>query len=233
MSLCFAIVDDNPDDCEKLKSCFSFLAAQIKEEFSVDEYLDSKRFLMHFDNQYNALFLDIEMPDINGLELAKQIRETDNSVMIIFVTNSAKYAASGYEVDAVDYILKPVDTNSFMLKMKRILPRIERRKDADILLKTDNGLERLQISHIKYIEVFGHYVIYHTYFGDYSIYGTLSAETKRLPDEQFVKCSRNCIVNLRYVESVKNGYCIVADEKLAISRPQKKAFIKALSDYMR
>ncbi len=228
-----AIVDDDINDLNKLKDCFSFVEEETEERFRIDGYDSAASFFMHYENQYNIVMLDIEMPDINGIETAKKIRENDKSVVIIFVTNSAKYAMSGYEVDALDYILKPVDRYAFMLKMHRILSRVETRKDFNLLLKTDEGTECLQISHIKYVEVFGHYVVYHTYYGDYSVYSTLSAEAEKLPPKQFVKCSRNCIVNLRYVESVRNNVCIVSGEELIVSRPQKKNFMQALQDYMR
>lgn len=173
------------------------------------------------------------MPEMDGMTAARRLRELDKTVTIIFVTNTARYAVQGYEVDALDYIVKPVDKYAFALKMQRALARVVRRKDANIVLKTNDGLECLQVSHIKYLEVEGHYVVYHTYYGDYSVYGTLSAEEKKLPASQFVKCNRNYLVNLRYVESVRDGVCVLAGDELIISRPQKKKFIQALQDYMR
>lgn len=227
-----AIVDDESSAREELKKCFAFMAKNGGEECKIEEFADASSFFMHFDNQYSIVFLDIEMPDMDGMTAARKLRELDKTVEIIFVTNMAQYATQGYEVNALDYIVKPVNHYAFALKMKRAFARVAKRKDSTILLKTNNGYERLQVSHIYYIEAQGHHVIYHTYYGDFSVYGTLAVEEKRLPSRQFAKCSRSFSVNLRYVESMRDGLCIVGGESLIISRPQKKQFLKSLQDYM-
>ena len=144
-----ALVDDEIQACEELKDCFEFIKQQTNEEFNIDIYTDSPTFLMHFDSQYNLIFLDIEMPKADGLTCAKEIRKIDKSAIIIFVTNASKYAVQGYEYEALDYIVKPIDKQAFALKMQRALKRVNRRKEANIAIKTKDGMQVLQISHIK------------------------------------------------------------------------------------
>ena len=225
------VVEDEADEAATIKSHLERFGSARGVDFSVT-WLKTAFDLISQSGKYDLVFLDIDLPGINGMEAAQLLRIYDEVTPIIFVTNLAQYAVKGYEVDALDYIVKPVDKYAFALKMQRALDRVARRKDADILLKTADGAECLQVSHIKYLEVQGHYVIYHTYFGNYSVYSTLSAEEKRLPARQFVKCNRNLFVNLRYIESVGDGMCVLAGEELPISRPQKKAFVQALQNYM-
>ena len=227
-----AVVDGELEACNTLKSSLDLFKNKINEEFNIEIFNDPQIFLMHFDSQYNLIFLDIEMDKINGIECGKAIRKIDKSVIIIFVSNAAKYAIQGYEVEALDYIVKPINNEVFFLKMERALKRIAKRKDANIVIKTKDGVQNLQISHIKYLEVEGHYCIYHTYFGEFKIYQTLSNELKKLPSSQFAKCNRNCVVNLRYVECVKDDAVIIDKEKLYISRPQKKKFLECLYKYI-
>ncbi|MBQ7324091.1 MAG: hypothetical protein IJW96_05970 [Clostridia bacterium] len=98
------------------------------------------------------------------------MRELDKTEEIIFVTNINQYAIQGYEVEALDYILKPIEQYAFALKMKRAFARVAKRKDSTLLIKTTDGYERLQFSHIKYIEVQDHNIIYHTYYGNVNAY---------------------------------------------------------------
>ena len=140
-----AVVDDELEACNTLKSSLDLFKNKINEEFKIEIFNDPQIFLMHFDSQYNLIFLDIEMDKINGIECGKAIRKIDKSVIIIFVTNAAKYAIQGYEVEALDYIVKPINNEVFFLKMERALKRIAKRKDANIVIKTKDGVQNLQI----------------------------------------------------------------------------------------
>lgn len=228
-----AIVEDNAADRERIKTYLKEIGEKEKEEFSVDEFENADSFFMSYQPVWHIIFMDIEMPGTDGMEAARRLRQTDSSVALVFVTNLAQYALKGYEVDALDYILKPVDGYSFALKMKRILARSVKNRDDSLLITTDSlDTVALCVSSIRYIEVRGHYVTYHTAEGEYSQYSTLKDVEKRLNDGRFVKCNRCFLVNLSYVDKVSDDYAVVGRDRLPISRPQKKAFLNALSDYL-
>jgi DNA-binding LytR/AlgR family response regulator len=233
MKFHIAIVEDDDSCAETLAEYVRRYAAETGEEFDVTRFKDGDGIVENYAAVYDVIFLDIQMKIMDGMETAKYIRKLDKAVIIVFVTNMAQYAIKGYEVDALDFILKPVDKYSFALKMERALARISQNKENSLLINTDT-LESIviQIPAIQYVEVNGHYVIYHTRDGVYKQYSTLKKVEETLNNPNFVKCNRCFLVNLSYIESISKEEVIVAKERLIISRPQKKAFLNAFSDYI-
>ncbi|HBK02075.1 MAG TPA: hypothetical protein DDY77_03495 [Clostridiales bacterium] len=136
-------------------------------------------------------------------------------------------------MDALDYILKPVDKYSFSLKMKRVLSRTLRNAEDSVMVPTDDGdIVPLRISTIRYVEVRGHYVVFHTADGEFSQYATLKSVEYKLRGGSFSKCNRCFLVNLSYVEKINGDEAVVCGDGLQISRPQRKAFLSAFSDYL-
>ena len=228
-----AIIEDNPTDSAQIRKMVEGIFSLEKLEFSIDEFPSAIDFFFKYQSVYDLILMDIDMPEMDGLEAAKRLRKLDLQVLLVFVTNMAQYAIKGYEVDALDFILKPLDKYSFALKMKRVLARVSKNKDNSILISTDN-LESiaLQIPSIKYVEVSGHYVIYHTLEGTYKQYSTLKKVEEQINNPNFIKCNRCFLVNLSYVDSIAKDEVVIGKERLAISRPQKKAFLNAFSDYI-
>ncbi len=228
-----AIIEDEPSDRARLKELLSHVAETEEQQFLIDEFETAMQFFVKYQPVYDLVLMDIELPEMDGMEAARRLRKLDKQVLLVFVTNMAQYAIKGYEVDALDFILKPVDKYSFLLKMQRVLARIPNRENDCIVVNTD-ALETvaLAIPSIKYVEVNGHYVVYHTRDGNYTQYATLKSVEESLSDDNFVKCSRCFLVNLAYVDSICKDEVRVGDERLFISRPQKKAFLNAFSDYI-
>ena len=102
-----AIVEDQRQEADILKKLLSDYAATHDREFAVEWFDEPKKFLDAFDGKFDLVFLDIQMPDINGMDVARKIRERDTDVIIVFVTNMIQYAVEGYSVQASDFIVKP------------------------------------------------------------------------------------------------------------------------------
>lgn len=224
-----AIVEDDNAAAEQLSV---FLEKFFTEEpVHAIRFTGSIQFLTNYKGEYDIVFMDIELPDFNGMEAARKLRELDKKVVIIFVTNMAQFAVKGYEVGALDFIVKPVTYSNFALKLKRAVEYLRANEDAKVFVPVDDGFVTLNLSEIRYVEIIKHKIIYHTVHGDYHAYGTLKKIEESLSGRHFVRCNHCYLVNLRYVTSVRGFTAYVGEEALQISHPKRKEFLHALNDY--
>lgn len=192
----------------------------------VGEFLSSK------DRQYDLVCLDIDMEGRDGIETAKEIRKQDEEIQIIFVTNLAHMAIRGYEVRALDFILKPVNFYSFSMKIQNAISMIQNKKSKTIVISTMNGVVRFSTNELYYAEVDGHYIYYHTKDGSYKQKQSMKELEDLLAGLSFKRCNNCYLVNLKYVDAVDRDDVKVGGEWLKISRPRKKEFLQALANYM-
>ena len=227
-----AIVEDERRERAHLRDCLAYMAEKEQLEFDIVEFGSGEEFLGGYQPVYDIVLMDIELPSINGMETAKALRRLDSFVLLVFVTNMVQYAVSGYEVDALNYILKPVNRFDFALKMNKAISRTAKRTEKSVQIRAGKDLYMLPVAAIRYLEVDGHYIVYHTTEGDYSEYITLKEAEKKLDKPYFVRCNRCYLVNLKYVAAVRDDVVQVGRDELLISRPQKKAFLNALAVFI-
>lgn len=228
-----AIVEDVPETVEQFRKFFKRLSDEQSEyTFRLSSFSTADAFLASYQPVYDLVMMDIEMPGTNGMDASYQLRKIDASVALIFVTNMAQFAVRGYEVDAFDFVIKPVTYPNFKMKMQRILLKLSRRSTKSILLNLPEGTRRILPSEIIYIEVSGHDVVYHTCHGTYNVYGTLKAVEASLDTRQFVRCNNCYLVNLNCVIGVQEDEVILQDAHLRISRARKKGFMQDLNNYL-
>ena len=227
------IVEDEKPSAELLQRLLKKYCEEKKITLEYEVYDSAVNFLDDNKADYDILLLDIQMPHMNGMELAQKLRKQNDNCIIIFVTNMAQYAISGYEVEALDFILKPINRYSFALKVKRAVARCRHRDEEYISIRAGGETHRVSISDVQYLDMVDHHVIYHTVNGSYSEYITLKEACRKIDRAYFVYCNRSYLVNLRHVRSVGKDTVTVGNDELLISRPQKKAFLTALSEFMR
>lgn len=227
-----AIVDDEQKERRKLRECLEFIGKE-KIKFAVSEFSGAEEFLLKYEPVYDVVFMDIQLGATDGIDAAKALRKIDATVIIIFVTNMAQLAVRGYEVDAMDFIVKPVEKLTFALKFKRVLGRLLPRENSKILIKQDGDFISVNPCALRYVEVDGHYVVYHSPDGAVREYTTLSAAEKKISaGGAFVRCNRGQAVNLRFVTAVRRDTVEIDGEELILARTQRNAFIKAYAEYM-
>ena len=224
-----AIVDDDEEVHIRLRD---FLEKYQEEEdckFVIRDFTDGDEIVESYKCQYDIIFLDIEMKRLSGMKTAEIIRNVDNEVQIIFVTNSAQYAIEGYRVAALSYLLKPASYFMFCNELKRTLNIVNRRKTRYAIITNQSDANRVALADIYYIESFKHKIIYHTRDAIYEEYGTMKEVEKKVEGDTFFRCNSGYLVNMRYVEGIKDNDAVInGGDLLKISRSRKKEFMEAL-----
>lgn len=227
-----ALVEDEWESAENLEKCFERYTKEYGVPFSIVHFKSGLNFLDGYSPDFDMVFMDIDMPQMNGLKTAKELRRIDSRVVLVFVTFLAKYAIKGYEVDALDYCLKPVNYNAFKMKIDRAIAGCAKRGNVELVLPlTGGGALRLEPNQLDYVEISDHDIIYHTSHGIHKYYGNLRVVEKLLPETDFFKCNRCYLVNLRSVTRIEGNYAYVGEDKLAVSRSRRQAFVDALHEY--
>lgn len=227
-----AIVEDTQSEADVLKQYFSRYGAEKGMEFKVAHFTSAEDFLDKYRPIFDLVLMDIGLPKMGGMEAAGRLRELDQTTTLIFVTNMAQFAVRGYEVDAFDFVVKPVSYSNFALKLQRCLNKLGTRTDTEVIIPISDGLYRISSSQIKYIEISGHKMIYHTTNGTIKVYGNLKEVESVLNGRMFVRCNSCYLVNLNFVFAIRGYTVVVGEDELQISRPRKKAFIQAVNDYL-
>lgn len=227
-----AIVEDEVEEAEILRSYFSRYTEEYGTTFTVTHFLSAEEFLNRYRPVYDLVLMDIRLPKTSGMDAAAQLRRVDQSVPLIFVTSMAQFAVKGYEVDAFDFVVKPVSYANFALKIHRLLGRLTARRTGEVLINQSDHMIRLSASQIIYIEISGHRMVYHTTGGEVSAYGNLKEVEAALDPVMFTRCNSCYLVNLNYVQAIQGHTVLVGGEALQISRPRRRAFIQALNDYL-
>ena len=226
-----AVVEDNASDAQTICEYCNRYAEENGKEFSVNVFNNGFNFVSLGQFDFDIILLDVKMPYMNGLETAKKIRESNEHVVIVFITSMQQYAIYGYSVDATDFIVKPVKYQVFRLKFDRILSVAERMRGRIVAIKTGKDVKYLNVGDIFYIESQKHKLIYHTVTGNHETWGTMKETEALFSSYGFALCNSGLLVNMRYVEQISGDNVVLKGFSLPISRPKKKSFSAALAQY--
>lgn len=226
-----AIVEDEDESAGRLTKYIEKFSAESKQEFQVDRYRDAVDFLTAYTAKYAVVFMDIQMPNRDGMSAAIELRKIDKAVSLIFITKLIQYAQKGYEVDAVAYVIKPVQYYDFALKFRKALDIYALNEKKNLVLSTAEGMCRISTDKLMYVEIIRHRLYYHLVDGIVERTGVLSQVEADLGKFGFLRCNQCYIVNPKFIMCVKGSQVQVGSEMLSISRPRRKAFMEELANW--
>ena len=221
-----AIIEDNHEALDYYLKYINRYQKEEKVKIELFTYENGADLLKDYNKDFHVIFLDIGLPIMNGLEVANKIREVDESVLIVFVTNLPQYAIEGYKVNALDFLLKPVTYSDFQIEMKKIERNLKLKKKNYLVLNFKGIVHKIPFTSIIYVEIIHHDIVIHTDSNDYKFRGSLKSIEENLDMQLFSRCNNCYLVNLNYVESIDKNIVILTNNKeLLISRNRRKPFL--------
>ena len=227
-----AIVEDDRDCARRLEDCARRYFTQNEVDGEIVVFPDGMDIAEDYRPVWDIILMDIEMSHLDGMSAARRIRSVDPAAVIIFITNMARYAIKGYEVDALDFVLKPVTYGQLALKLKKAMAIVASRERRYLMLPAEEGEKRVSTDEILFIEVVNHRLHIHTVGEEFVLPGSLQEMESKLAGLSFVRCSHSYMVNLKNVTGVGRETVQVHGHTLPVSRPRRKEFLQRLSDYL-
>jgi DNA-binding LytR/AlgR family response regulator len=227
-----AIVEDDDHYVKLLNRYIEKYQKESGIRFCVHTFADGADIVEDYKGIYDIILMDIEMKIVDGMTAAEKIREVDSQVVIIFITNMPQYAMKGYAVEALDYVLKPINYYSFSQRIDRAISRMDKRSERYLSITNKGGVQKVELSKLLYVEVQDHDLFYHTKDGTFSQRGTIKEVETALEKEPFFRCNKCYLINLEHVERFEGASVIVGNETVQVSRARKKDLLEALNNYM-
>lgn len=226
MQIKCVITDDEPIARKGIRSYvekidFLLLQAECEDALQLNNLLMTE--------QVDLLFLDIEMPHLSGMEFLAQIK---NPPKVIITSAYEQYALQGYELNVVDYLLKPISFDRFLRAVNKVHDLIEKEQqeanDSYIFVKTNKLLKKVTLSHILFIESMENYVIIYTDESKEIVYTPLKKMMEYLPDQQFLQVHRSYVVNASAVKAIEGNQLIMGTHKIPIARNMREHVFETL-----
>ena len=225
------IVDDN----QLARMVMKQLVSQVQILELVAECSDAMQAYNYLNNgQVDLLFLDIEMPGMTGIELTKKLG--NKKPLIIFTTAKTDYAVEAFELNVIDYIVKPVALARFLQAVEKAKETLDSNKQEvkieakEFVFVKDNGiLKKLNLDDILYLEAMGDYVKVHTAQKFHVLHSTLKSIEEKLPLNKFLRIHRSYIVSIQKIDFIQDGIISIGKSTIPVAETYRSVLNKRLN----
>ena len=230
----FAICDDEPRTARELAGCLADSMEDHSTAACTVSSFSGGRALLESGSGFDVVFLDIRMEQPDGMETARLLRQRGDSSLLVFVTVLKECVFDAFQVEAFDYLLKPLDGVRFRQTMDRILRALEQRAAENLVIRRGTGWEVVPLSDIVYCEVLGRKIYLHKSDGAVIDYYDRLEDLERRVDGRFFKCHRSYLVNLGWVRGCQDGQAVLAQgARVPVSRLRERELTRSLLRYMK
>ena len=233
-SIRIAIIDDDENSREQIKTITEKTLSEQNQNCFVKTYASAIDLLMDLENgvYYGAFLVDVEMPKMTGLELARKIQKYYADATIIFVTDYVQYSPGAFEVNAFRYIMKRDLHEKLPMALKKMIPRLENKATGCYIIRRYLDAEVLLYREIFYIKKEGKNVVFCHTHGESSERKSLIKIAEELPQRQFVEVSRGYLVNASYVMALKNKELIMRNgDRIPVARKNIEDILERIAAY--
>nr|WP_302168274.1 LytTR family DNA-binding domain-containing protein [uncultured Schaedlerella sp.] len=229
-----AICDDEPHFIERMEKMLRIYEEKSKQSFLIKKYEKPLKLTGAFKEGFQIYFLDLQMPNMNGLELAKAIRETDDRAVIFFVTSYREHVFESFQYDVANYIIKPITQIQIDSEMNRVLRKLNTLGQEYLTVKNDKGYLKIYFSDIQFIETYGRNVLIHCQGGRKEIgHFKMQDLEQQLGASSFIRCHNGYIVNVDYIAGIHElTVTLLSGDVIYTTKTRKKQLIKKLAERM-
>ena len=231
--LSIAVCDDEVIECCNMARKIKDILEEMKIPCIIRQFQGGRELLQAIES-YDIIFLDIMMQDLDGMKTAQMFREKDFDKILIFVSSSREYVFEAYDVEAFQYLLKPVDDRKLKRVLQKAVLKTESRSQEYIIVSRERQKKKLYLDDIYYFEIKGRIVDVHGQEGIFTYYEQIGELESKLRDKGFFRCHKSYLINLKYVDGYNRQEAILENgEAIVIAKRRYEEFCQEVLKVMR
>lgn len=231
--LWIAVCDDEVMECSKIAAKIRGILEEMDVSCTIRQFYSGQE-LLQSSESFDIIFLDVIMGGLDGMRTAQIAREKAFNKLLVFISASRDYVFDAYDVEAFQYLLKPIEDKKLKRVLQKAVLKTQERSQAFLIVSRDRQKKKLFLDDIYYFEIRGRMIDAHGTGGIFSYYEQIGLLERELQGKGFFRCHKSYLVNLKYVD-VYNRQELVLDngERIAIARRRYEEFCREILKYMR